>query len=653
MSTKHIFQSSSGLVARSLQGVAAINPALRAHTASKVVYDSASTAALDSIALVAGGGAGHEPAYAGYVGSGMLTAAVSGDIFASPSTRQICTALDLLLASSSSQLSSSAASHKPKVIFIVLQYSGDVLNFGLAKEKAIAAGWDAEVVLVGDDVSVGRAQGGRVGRRGLAAQVFVIKAMGAYLARHTSQSGQPEASTSVQELASFGRTIAQFSATMGVSLDHCHPPGASNEWTPLGPGELGLGVGIHNEPGVQTLRSQPATEELIQKLLKFILDREDQDRAFLDYEGQDHFVLVVNNLGGISPLELNAVVHEALVQLKKEWNISPKRVFAGTYLSSLNAPGFSLSLINLSKITSQQGSLTEGNNVDSLLQLLDDSTTATGWTGSRSIASSPSSVKSAPSADDTFAQIAKLPKRVTGSSPDESGSTAAAGNTYPLRNKARIQSMIQGAISAVVKAEPEITRLDTLQGDGDCGTTLKAMATQVGSSLPAIMEKHAVDASGLIGQIGEVVESSMGGTSGAIYALFFSAMRSSLLTQDSASAAQNDTESPAFWGHHASQALQSLYEFTPARIGDRTLIDALDPFVTTLAESQDLARAVQAAKAGADNTSGMKARLGRAAYVGDGGDDGSPLARDQKVLRDPGAVGVVAILEGLLQGRAN
>ena len=126
----------------------------------------------DQVAIVAGGGAGHEPTFAGFTGRGMLTAAVSGDIFASPSAAQICTGIDL-------------APTDKGVVVVVANYTGDCLNFGLASEKARNAfagegkGREVEMVIVGDDVSVGRSKGGLVGRRGLTTVSFVLKAMGA------------------------------------------------------------------------------------------------------------------------------------------------------------------------------------------------------------------------------------------------------------------------------------------------------------------------------------------------------------------------------------------------------------------------------------------------------------------------------------------
>ncbi|KAE8250502.1 hypothetical protein A4X13_0g4672 [Tilletia indica] len=629
MSTKHIFDPEH-LVERSLQGVVATNPTLRCHVPSKVVYDP--TWSGDSVALIAGGGAGHEPAFAAYVGKGMLTASISGDIFASPSTRQILTSLDLLSLSLSSP-------KKKRAIFVVLQYSGDALNFGLAREKARANGWEVDVVLVGDDVSIGRAQGGRVGRRGLAAQVFVIKALGALLARSVSS----EDGESVEKLARLGRAVAEYAGTMGVSLDHCHLPGSSRDpssgWNPLGADQVGLGVGIHNEPGLRLEKIQgPTPGPLIRKLLDFILNKDDKDRAYFEYEGTDNFVFVINNLGGISTLELNAVVYETLVQLKEGWKIVPRRVFAGTYLSSLNAPGFSISLINLDRIQSKTG-------ID-ILPLLEDPTQAVGWTGSRSyLADAP---QDAPSAEELNSQLASLENGLS------HAGTTITNTKNPIRtDPTQVRNMLLSACSSLLASEPEITRLDTLQGDGDCGTTLRSLALSTQSALKE--DKIPLDdAKGLVRAVSGIVEGSMGGTSGALYALFFSALDVSLPT--ATTAAEEVTESnKSLWAKTTLEALESLSQFTPARVGDRTLIDALDPFVRTLSTSS-FGEAVRAAREGAEGTSGMVARLGRAAYVGEnqgegeGEDKGEGGKKGRERMPDPGAIGIAALLEGLLEG---
>lgn len=157
MSSKHLFPKPEGLVAKGLRGLISYNPSLSLIESSKVVYDTKHNQ--DHVSIISGGGAGHEPAWAGYVGENMLAASASGDIFASPSTKQILEAID-------------AVPSNKGTILVITNYTGDCLHFGLAREKADASKQSpCGMIICGDDVSVGK-KGGLVGRRGLASQIL-------------------------------------------------------------------------------------------------------------------------------------------------------------------------------------------------------------------------------------------------------------------------------------------------------------------------------------------------------------------------------------------------------------------------------------------------------------------------------------------------
>ncbi|KAK1228938.1 hypothetical protein PQX77_008031, partial [Marasmius sp. AFHP31] len=181
MSSKHLYNNAEGLVSKSLRGATYLSPALRFHAPSKTIYTHPhSRNPNTSVAVISGGGAGHEPAHAGYTGRGMLTASVSGDIFASPSAKSIGTTIQL-------------AAHEEKetakkdVLAIINNYTGDRLNFGLAIEKARASGINVESVVVADDVSLLRSDTSSVvGPRGLAGNILVCKILGAAAERGMS-----------------------------------------------------------------------------------------------------------------------------------------------------------------------------------------------------------------------------------------------------------------------------------------------------------------------------------------------------------------------------------------------------------------------------------------------------------------------------------
>lgn len=157
MSSKHLFPKPEGLVQKALRGLISYNPDLALIESSKVVFDTKHDP--DTVSIISGGGAGHEPAWAGYVGQNMLAASASGDIFASPSTKQILEAID-------------AVPSNKGTILVVTNYTGDCLHFGLAREKADATKKSpCGMIICGDDVSVGK-KGGLVGRRGLASQIL-------------------------------------------------------------------------------------------------------------------------------------------------------------------------------------------------------------------------------------------------------------------------------------------------------------------------------------------------------------------------------------------------------------------------------------------------------------------------------------------------
>lgn len=293
------------------------------------------------MALISGGGAGHEPAHAGYVGEGLLTAAVSGSIFASPNVSQIVNTIIRV-------------GGKAGIIIIIKNYTGDVFHFHLAAEKARAIyGLKVEIIIVGDDVSVGRERSGKVGRRGLAGTVFVHKILGA-------MSRKP--GVSFEELVKMGQLVASSLITVGASLGHVHLPGREiSEDSEPEKRQLELGMGIHNESGCRILSPQPEFPALIDMMLDQLLNMGDSDRAFVDMQNAEETVLLVNNLGSVSILELGGItkhVVAALSEISANWailvllmrvtelrHIRISRILSGTFMTSLDGQGFSITLL--------------------------------------------------------------------------------------------------------------------------------------------------------------------------------------------------------------------------------------------------------------------------------------------------------------------
>lgn len=287
----------------------------------------------------------------------MLDAAVCGAIFASPNIVQIEAGLK------------SVASSRGTLV-IVKNYTGDKLNFGLAAEKFRAAtGNKARVVMVCDDVSIGRSRNKMVGRRGLAGTVLVHKVAGAAAAKGLT----------LDEVADVAEYAIKNLATIGVGLDGCDVPGQQQHDT-LPSDEIELGLGIHNEPGSRKLRPQPSTTDLIALMLDNLLNPADEERNYLGFsageEGSD-WILLLNNLGGLSVLEVNALTDMVTEQLGTTYAIRPCRTYASTYLSALNGPGFSITLLRLPSADAAQQDLK-----NQILSYLDVPTTAAGWTSS-------------------------------------------------------------------------------------------------------------------------------------------------------------------------------------------------------------------------------------------------------------------------------
>jgi len=217
------------------------------------------------------------------------------------------------------------------ILVTVMNYTGDVLNFGMAVEKAKAAGLRVEMLVVGDDVGVGREKAGKVGRRGIAGTVLVHKISGALAAKGAS----------LEDVYKVAKLTADNIVSVGASLDHVHVPGRAlpdpNSKETLAAEEVEVGMGIHNEPG--SGRAKVALPELVKTMLTQLLDSKDKDRAFLNVNSNE-IVLMINNLGGVSVLELGGITNEVVSQLEQSYNIKPVRVLAGTYMTSLNGLGF-------------------------------------------------------------------------------------------------------------------------------------------------------------------------------------------------------------------------------------------------------------------------------------------------------------------------
>ncbi|KAF2644059.1 dihydroxyacetone kinase [Massarina eburnea CBS 473.64] len=600
MSSKHFVDNPTLLLQTSLSSLPSLNPSLSLDLPSKTIYLTHPPP--NTVSLLSGGGSGHEPSFTSFVGHGLLTAAVAGTIFASPSAEQVRRCI------------SNRIPQENGVLVIVMNYTGDVLNFGMGVEKARARGTEVDMVVVGDDAGVGRERGGKVGRRGIAGTCLVLKVAGALAAKGAS----------LKEVSRIAKLTAANLVSIGSSLGHVHVPGRSIVETgveELKDSEVEIGMGIHNEDGSE--RRETDLPGLVKTMLSHCLNQADKDRSFLNVSKTDDVVLLVNNLGGVSVLELGAITSEVLEQLDRDYEIRPVRILAGTFMTSLNGLGFSISLLKVADTGLGAGS--------SMIELLDAPSEATGW--------------SAAIKTDTWSKRRKSVEEHKAVEEEVWTSNLRSEITFEFRETAAdhvlvdpalTRSALTTALTRLIAAEADVTRYDTVVGDGDCGIGLKRGAEAILEMLRKA--KQTDDALTFVQSVTQVVELAMDGTSGAIYAIFLNALAHGL-SQNAPSSPQPITTQ--VWAAALQSAIQTLGKYTPAKPGDRTLMDALCPFAESLSKAGDIEAAAKAAEEGAKNTQGMRASLGRTVYVGGEGWQGVP---------DPGAHGLAVLLQGLSEG---
>ncbi|MBM7502295.1 dihydroxyacetone kinase-like protein [Brachybacterium muris] len=317
---RSIVNDPDDLVAEALEGLVLTHPTLLELNAEHR-YVTRKQKARDKVGLVSGGGAGHEPLHSGFVGTGMLDVAVSGAVFASP------TALQVLAATK-------AADAGRGVVQIVKNYTGDVLNFRIAGEISGDDAIDTEIVLVDDDLASDTGEDDGPGRRGTAATVIVEKICGA-----AAEEGR-----SLKEVAEIGRRVAARSRSLSLALAAGTHPGDDEPQFTLEADEVEFGVGIHGERAKERVPFTSAddlTEQLVDPLVKE-----------LELDRGDDVLAIVNGLGSAYPLELS-VVARALHHRLADGGIHLSRSLVGSYVTSLDMHGVSLTLMPLDDETSR------------------------------------------------------------------------------------------------------------------------------------------------------------------------------------------------------------------------------------------------------------------------------------------------------------
>ncbi|MEU9182027.1 dihydroxyacetone kinase subunit DhaK [Streptomyces sp. NPDC048550] len=309
---KMLINSPQTVVADALRGLAAAHPELEVDADARVVVRRDARQG-GRVGLVSGGGSGHEPLHAGFVGPGMLSAACPGEVFTSPVPDQMLRA-------------AKAVDSGQGVLFVVKNYTGDVLNFDMAAELAEEDGIQVDRVLVNDDVAVTDSLY-TAGRRGTGATLFVEKIAGA----------AAEEGASLAQVAAVARRVNEASGSFGVALSACTTPAKGSPTFELPDGELELGIGIHGEPGRERRPMMPAGD-----IAEFAVGAVLDDLAS-SAPGDGPVLALVNGMGATPLLELYGF-HAEVARVLAARGVPVARVLVGNYVTSLDMAGCSVTL---------------------------------------------------------------------------------------------------------------------------------------------------------------------------------------------------------------------------------------------------------------------------------------------------------------------
>jgi dihydroxyacetone kinase len=495
------------------------------------------------VAVISGGGSGHEPAHAGFVGKGMLTAAVCGDLFASPSVDAVLNAIV-------------AVTGDRGCLLIVKNYTGDRLNFGLAAEKAKRYGLKVEMVIVADDIALPDNKQ----PRGIAGTALVHK-----IAGYAAEQGK-----SLCEVRDIAQQACDSVFSLGVAMETCNLPGSEDDESRIRHGQVELGLGIHGEPGASTVDSHNS-KTIIDTLVEPLKEK----------VGDARVAVLINNLGGVSALEMALLTKELAHSALKDqlgYLIGPAPL-----VSSLDMKGFSLSLLTLNPVFEAA---------------LKEEVETVGW--QKPVA---------------FAPLKTL----------KHGKIHDSVEATPSDNP-RVKALVATATQTLISLENRLNALDAKVGDGDTGSTFAEGAREIAQLL--VQNQLPLNNTAQLLQLtGERLATVMGGSSGVLMSIFFTAAGQSV---------QDGKALP----EALLNGLKQMKHYGGADLGDRTLIDALQPALEALRDS-DLSAAITAAKQGAARTATMqKAGAGRSSYVNKQNLDG---------VTDPGAVAIAEVFAAIGQ----
>jgi dihydroxyacetone kinase len=514
------------------------------------------------VSVVVGGGSGHYPAFAGYVGPGFADAAVAGDVFASPSTASIVRVCR-------------QANQGGGILLGFGNYAGDVLNFGVAAERLRAEGIDVRILPVTDDVASAPSDT-PAKRRGIAGDLVVFKIAGA-----AAEAGLP-----LDEVERVARHANDRTVSFGIAFGGCTLPGSAEPLFTVERGHMALGLGIHGEPGIKDEKIASASD-----IAALLTDKLLSERP----AGASRVGVVLNGLGATKYEEL-FVLWTAVSAVLKTAGLEIVMPEAGEFVTSLDMQGCSLTLVWL------------------------DEELETYW-------SAPCDAPALKRGGEIAAEPA------TDIIPNDDAAPTFGPASEASRQDAACVARLLGRMAETLKdAEEELGRIDAQAGDGDHGQGMRR-----GAAAAVQAAEHAVSAgagaASTLAAAGDAWADRAGGTSGAIWGLLLRSWSNALSDEDAigdAAAAKG-----------ARLALDGVTALGRARVGDKTMVDALVPFVETLETAVNAGKplksawteAAAAAQAAADATASLTPRLGRA----------RPLAERSIGHPDAGAISLALV----------
>ncbi|MEK4207747.1 MULTISPECIES: dihydroxyacetone kinase subunit DhaK [Paenibacillus] len=560
---KKIINKPETLVREMCNGLVLAHPELDFDPKFKVI--SKKEINQDKVTLISGGGSGHEPAHAGFVGTGMLDAAVCGDVFASPSQIQVYQAIRRTASTKGSLL-------------IIKNYSGDIMNFKNAAHLATEDGIEVDYVKVDDDIAVEDSLY-TVGRRGVAGTVLVHKVAGA----------AAEAGLSLAEVKEAAQHAIDHVRSIGFAYTSCTVPAKGTPTFHIEENEMEYGVGIHGEPGIRREKIVPA-DELAQRMVTSLLDN-----FQMNDQKQEEVAVLINGFGGTPLQELyllnNSVIRELTAKNKQVF-----KVFVGNYMTSIDMAGASVTIMKLDETLKK-------------------------WLSAP--CDTPALLIKGPFEPVKYTEVIQEEKADSNVSFKNNTDAAAAvikNNRFTLQN---IVYLLDQMSQVIIENEVPFCELDSHAGDGDFGMSVAKGFKQLKVEWEDILAHHLTNIGEFLDACSMVIMEYCGGASGPIWGSGFRAASKNVQQKE-----ELTIQEFADMMQAVVKGIQDTGERSFGRgavVGDKTLIDALVPFADAWTQSAEQGddikvaanKAAEAAVQGSKNTIEIVARMGRAGTVGE------------------------------------